>query len=224
MRDFAAATGEHSFQLNFHFDSETNPQIEQAENTVLFISERHENKTGLRLFTFGDNGDWRKKESPISRGYGEKNDAPFMQFASSGAGAQEFFTFLIPTEAGLEKPLVFETEVVGGRAFVVKFLGYWDLFIFADGDRPVQTEFFDTDFRFSWARLSEGESVPEEFVLISGKNFTIGGREIINNQVDFAAARRFGNKLNVRTRDNIFSVSLPQQRSKTLVLNDLDES
>ena len=224
MRDFAAATGEHSFQLNFHFNSETDPQIEQAENTAPFVSETYGDKTGLRLFTFGDNGDWRRKQSPFSKVYGEKTDAPFMQFASSGTGAQEFFTFLLPTEAGLEKPVVFETEVVGGRAFVVKFLVYWDLFIFADGDRAVQTEFFDTDFRFSWARLAEGERIPEEFVLIGGKSFSIGGREIINSQVDFATARRFGNKLNVRARDNIFSVSLPQQRPKTLILNDLDES
>lgn len=88
-----------------------------------------------------------------------------------------------------------------------------DLFVFADGDRVVRTEFFNTDFRFTWARLSTGERLPEEFVLIDGRHFSVGTREIINHPAieNFAIARRFGNKLNVRTDESVFSVSLPQK-------------
>jgi hypothetical protein len=53
--------------------------------------------------------------------------------------------------------------------------------------------------------------LPEEFVLIGGKTFFINNREIVNYPQDlkFVAARRLGNKLNVKTSESIFSVSLP---------------
>ena len=79
-----------------------------------------------------------------------------MRFISKGIGAQEFFTFLLPTENGFTAPEVFETEVSGGRAFVVNFRGFQDLFVFADGEQIVRTEIFNTNFRFLWARLSAG--------------------------------------------------------------------
>jgi hypothetical protein len=117
---------------------------------------------------------------------------------------------------------VIETELAGGRAFVVWFRGYTDVFVFADGEQMIRTEFFDADFRFVWARLNEDASAPEEFVMIDGRNFVVGGREIINRPegLQFLTARRLGNKLNVRTNEGIFSVSLPQHRSHTLVLKN----
>ena len=109
-----------------------------------------------------------------------------------------------------------ETEGAGGRAFVVRIRDYTDLFVFADaGGEIVRTEIFNTNFRFFWARLSAGESLPEEFVMVGGTHFSLGDREIINhpNELEFAVARRFGNRLSVRTNENIFSVSLPRQHS-----------
>jgi hypothetical protein len=145
-----------------------------------------------------------------------------LQFASKGTGAQEFFTFLLPTDSFSSAPEVFETEIAGGRAFAVRFRGYTDIFLYADGDAVIRTEFFDADFRFVWARLSEGEDWPEEFVLVDGKSFSVSGREIVNHptRLKFVTARRLGNKLNVRTSESIFSVSLPQHRSHTFVLKN----
>ena len=166
MRDFVETSGKHDYRLNFHFHDRTDPQIVTAENGINCVSETSETESGLRLFTFGDNGNWEKTKTPISNCYGKKTVAPFIQFASSGIGAQEFFTFLLPTETGVDAPQVYETEVRGGRAFVINFKGYQDLLVFADEGQIVRTEFFNTNFRFLWARLSEGEILPEEFVLI----------------------------------------------------------
>ncbi|MGI8787740.1 MAG: alginate lyase family protein [Pyrinomonadaceae bacterium] len=224
MRDFVATNGKHDYRLNFHFNPKTNPAIEKTENDFSYVGETSDAENGLRLFTFGDNGNWQEKESPISVCYGEKSDAPHLQFASSGIGAQEFFTFLLPSEAGADAPQVLETTVEGGRAFVVDFRGYRDLFVFADGEQIIRTEIFTTNFRFLWARLSEGEGLPEEFVLIGGTHFSLGGREIINypNELEHATARRFGNKLNVNAADGVFSVSLPQKHSTTYILKKQD--
>jgi len=179
-------------------------------------------ESGSQIYTFGDNGDWQLRTSSISNCYGKRNDAPLLQYASNGIGAQEFFTFLLPNETGADAPQVFETEVVGGRAFVINFRGYQDLLVFADGECIVRTEIFNTNFRFLWARLSAGETMPEEFVMIGGTNFSLGGREIINHphELESATARRLGNKLNVKTSDSVFSVSLPQRRSTTYIVEN----
>jgi hypothetical protein len=223
MRDFVETSGRHDYKLNFHFDAATAPTIETGENGNSFVDETSAaSEIGLRLFTFGDNGTWEKRESPISTAYGKKIDAPFLQYASRGTGAQEFFTFILPNETagGSDAPQVFEVEVSGGRAFVINFRGYQDLFVFTDGEQTVRTEIFNTNFRFLWARLNDGETLPEEYVLIGGTNFSLDGREVINypKHLDYATARRFGNKLNVHTSESIFSVSLPQKHSTTYIL------
>ena len=219
MRDFVETSGRHDYQLNLHFVSSANPTIEKAADGAAFI---YEPTSGLRLFTFGDHGEWLKKTNPISNLYGKKVDAPHLQFASHGAGAQEFFTFLLPNETGENAPEVLEIQVSGGRAFVVNFRGYQDLFVLADGEQIVRTEIFNTNFRFLWARLKEGENVPEEFVLIGGTHFMLGKREVVNqmHELDYATARRSGNKLDVETSENIFSLSLPQKHSTTYILKN----
>jgi Heparinase II/III-like protein/Heparinase II/III N-terminus len=226
MRDFVETKGIHDYALNFHFNKQTNPAIESAESGIFCVGETPSDENGWRMFTFGDNGGWQRKESWISDSYGKKTNAPFLRFVSKGTGAQEFFTFFLPASIGYAKPEIFETTVSGGRAFVINYRGYWDLFVFADSDEQiVRTEIFNTNFRFLWARLSPGETLPEEFVMVGGTNFTLGSREIINhpNELKFAVARRLGNRLNVRTSENIFSVSLPQKQSSTRILkNSLD--
>ncbi len=224
MRDFVETGGAHDYRLNFHFHPQTNPRIEQAENGRACVSEKSDAHNGLRLFTFGDHGNWQKKEMPVSDCYGRKTDAPFLQFAASGTGAQEFFTFLLPSDISSGAPHVEETEVRGGRAFVVNFRGYQDLFVFADTDQTVRTEIFNSNFRFLWARLSAGETIPEEFVLIGGTNFSVGSREVINysRPLEYATARRFGDKLNVQTPESVFRVSLPQRNSTSYILKSRD--
>lgn len=228
MRDCIETQGEHDYALNFHFNNGVFPNIESSESGNFCVGETASEKMeGWRLFTFGDNGGWKKKESWISNSYGKKMNAPFLTFASKGAGIQEFFTFVLPSENGFAKSEVYETNITGGRAFVVKYRDYADLFLFADSaEEVVRTEFFNTNFQFFWARLSEGETVPEEFVMIGGTRFTLGTREIINhpNRLEFASARRLGNKLNVKTSENIFSISLPQKKSSTLILKNSEQS
>ena len=227
MRDYVKTNGTHDYALNFHFNKQTNPIIEDTEGGSFCVSETPSNGNGWRMFTFGDNGSWQRKESWISDNYGKKTNAPFLRFVSKGKGAQEFFTFMLPSANGFAKPEVFETAVSGGRAIVVNYRGYWDLFVFADSDEQiVRTEIFNMNFRFLWARLSPGELVPEEFVMIGGTNFTLGNREIINypNELKFAVARRLGTRLNVRTSENIFSISLPQKQTSTYILKNSLES
>jgi len=220
MRDFVDTLGEHSYQQNFNFDSKTSPVIKNL-NGVDYISETNSRGFGLELFTFGDNGKWNRKDGWVSKCYGKRTKAALMQYVSKGVGPQEFFTFMVPNENGFEKPEVVETTVAGGRAFVVNYRDYSDLFVFADGDgQLIRTEFFNTDFRFLWARMSPGDRLPEEFVLINGNNFSLDGRVVVEDPqgLDYAIARRFGDKLYVRTPKNVFNVSLPKNKRNSYIL------
>ena len=226
MRDFVDTLGEHDYKQNFNFDSKTSPIIKNL-NGLDYVSETNSRGFGLELFTFGDNGTWNRKDGWVSNCYGKRTKAALMQYVSKGVGPQEFFTFMVPNEKGFEKPEVVETEVAGGRAFVVNYRDYSDLFVFADGNgQLIRTEFFNTDFRFLWARMSPGDRLPEEFVLINGNNFSLDGRVVVDdpNGLDYAIARRFGDKLYVRTPKNVFNVSLPKtQRKRFILKTDMEE-
>lgn len=215
LRDFVGTTGKHDYYLNFHFDDAVGSLFYKKELAGKCFVEQSDGESFTRIFSFGDNGNWHFREGWVSDCYGRRSRAPVFQFLSSAIGSQEFFTFIMPDFPDTErKPQVDEIEIAGARAFVIGFRGYKDIFIYTDGEQKIYTEFLVTDFRFVWVRITEKNELPEEYVLIDGKNFFLVGREIVNRpfRIDFALARRVGSKLNVRTSDSIFSVSLPQHR------------
>lgn len=225
MRDFAETAGPHDYALNFHFAPDVAPRLYRSEKGKTFVGAKSGNQTGLRIFTL-DSGNWKTEDSWISNKYGEKRTATLASFETRSAGPQEFFTFLLPVDPGFPEPEVVETPAAGGRAFVIKFRDYTDLLVFADAGQIIRTEFFNTNFRFTWARIAPGENEPEEFVLINGSMFALPLREVVNHPktIEFAVARRFGRKLNVRTNQTVFSVSVPQKRSSTFILkNNFDD-
>ncbi len=193
MRDLVETAGEHEFSLHFHFDCDLKPTIGKGGRWI--GDEDH------RLFAFGDNGAWQQKESWVSNVHGNKVNAPFLRFLSTGQGTQEFFTFILPVDHGMPPPEVTEVPTQTGRAFLIKFAGYTDVFVFNDDtDGLVETGIFDTNFRYSWARLSDGQSLPDEFVLIDGNHLVIGGNDIFDMaKVPFSSIRRLGNQLYVKT-------------------------
>lgn len=193
MRDGVETTGAHEYSLNFHYARDVKATV--AGNGEWVGDDDH------RLFTFGDNGSWQQKESWISNNHGNKTNAPFLRFMSSGEGTQEFFTFILPVDAGVGAPDVEEISSPAGRAFVIKYSGYTDIFIYNDEPGTmIENGIFDSNFKYSWARLSTGETVPDEFVLIHGNRLRIGGNDIFETgDCRYAAARRVGEELYVKT-------------------------
>ncbi len=206
MRDLVETAGDHEFSLHFHFDRDLKPEI--GENGRWVGDDHH------RLFAFGDNGAWQQKESWISNNHGNKVNAPFLRFLSSGVGTQEFFTFILPVTGGIAMPDVTEIPTQTGRAFVIKYNGYTDVFVFNDDtNEVVETGIFNSNFRYSWARLSEGETLPDEFVLIDGSRLRIGEDEIVSgSHIAHAAARRLGEELYVKTDKARKTVSLDKPK------------
>ena len=193
IRDIVKTPGDHEYSLNFHFASDVNPRIGKKGNWI--GDDNH------RIFTFGDGGKWYQEEGWISNNHGNKTNAPFLQFVSAGQGTQEFFTVILPVERGVEPPEVTEVPCPRGRAFVIKYNGYNDLFVFNDErGQMIETGIFDTNFRYSWARLSEGETLPDEFVLIDGDRLKINGHEVFEvPRGNNASIRRLGRELYIKT-------------------------
>lgn len=192
IRDTAETTGSHEYALNFHFAADVIPVIGDAGEWV--------GNNGHRIYTFGDHGQWERKESWISRSHESKVNAPYMRYVSDGVGTQEFFSFILPSDVSAEPPTVVERPIPDGRAFVIKFSGYTDVLLFNDEPgRPLGAGLFDSDFQYSWARLS-GDDLPDELVLINGGKFHIGDTCVLEGDIlSFASVRRFGNEFYLKT-------------------------
>lgn len=192
MRDLAETAGSHEYSLNFHFAEGRNPAIGDDGSFVGDDSDR--------LFTFGDNGFWQRREAFISRNHGNKRPASFMRYLSSGEGTQEFFTFIMPVATGQIPPIVTEAAIENGRAFVVKYNGYTDIYVLNDGYGVIDNGVFASNFRHSWARLRDGESAPDEMVLIDGDMLSVGGSEILKiEESSYASIRRYGSEYYIQT-------------------------
>lgn len=194
VRDTVETLGEHEYALNFHFAAGVKTAIGGDGGFV--GGDDH------RIFTFGDNGEWQQKESWISNNHGNKINAPFMRFVSRGAGTQEFYTMVLPVGIGVEPPEVTEMPTRGGRVFVIKYNGYTDLFVFNDEPgQMIETEIFATDFKYSWARMSDAGELPDEFIMIEGDKLRIDVTDIFDEPVNgYAAVRRLGGEFYINAK------------------------
>lgn len=201
IRDLVDTQGEHQYSLNFHFDTGVRTNIGGDGSWI--------GGTDHRIYTFGDNGAWDHKESWISKNHGNRTNAPFMRFISKGSGKQEFFTFIIPMDTGVTPPKVSEVEMASGRAFVIRYAGYMDVFVVNDERSLLDNGIFSSSFRYSWARLSSEEAVPDEFVLIDGDQLVLEGNEAFgSSNVEYAEMRRLGNDVYVKTKQEMRSFPL----------------
>lgn len=192
IRDLVEADGEHEYSLNFHYAHGAQPVIEGGS----WVGD-----AGHRMFTFGDNGSWHRKESWVSTNHANKVNAPFLRFLSTGRGTQEFFTFILPVEEGVLRPVVIEAPASRGRAFNIEFRGRTDVFIFNDTEGLViGNRALDTNFEYTWARIDDADGQPAELVVIGGNTLMIAGRDVLGKlPVKYAAAVREGQEISIRT-------------------------
>ncbi|MFT3746022.1 MAG: alginate lyase family protein [Pyrinomonadaceae bacterium] len=196
VRDVVETKGVHDYSLNFHFDTSARSMIGGDGKWI--------GGADHRIYTFGDNGRWEHKESWISKNHGNRTNAPFMRFVSRAIGKQEFFTFIMPMDAGVTPPEVSVVEMATGRAFVIKYVGYMDVLVVNDEKELVDNGIFSSSFKYSWARLSSEDAIPDEFVLIDGDQMIVERNEaFVSGNTDYAAVRRLGNDIFVKTQEEM---------------------
>ncbi|MEP6946329.1 MAG: alginate lyase family protein [Acidobacteriota bacterium] len=205
IRDLVRANGEHAPTLNYHFPAGTSLSIDREGGFAA--------GDDWRIFIVGDGGEISLSQSPVSTVHAVKQDAPHLTFAAAGRGTQEFFTFIVPVERGCAPPTLREVPVTCGRAFAIGYRGYTDLLMYNDnGSNGIETELFDSNFKITWARVGDAGDGPDEIVLIGGDSFRLGSVDILggSGELEFAAMRKVGRGVNVRTAERRFRVSLPQ--------------
>jgi hypothetical protein len=103
----------------------------------------------------------------------------------------------MPVDDCSEPPIVKETSTPHGRAFVIEYAGYTDVFVYNDDPgESINNGIFTSNFEYSWARLRQNESIPDEIVLIAGNRLVISGCELFEaNAVDSASVLRLGKEL-----------------------------
>lgn len=200
IRDEADAQRVHEYDLHFHFDADVDVSVSGDGSFV--------EGQGFKLHTFGDDGFWQQKESWVSRVHGNKKNAAYCRYSAAGVGKQEFFTFLFPVIG--ESPNVSEVPVDFGRAFVVRTGVFTDLFIFADNQsESTDNGVFASNFRYSWARLTDSGEFPDEMLLIGGDSLSIRGIEIFAGQpLEFANIRRLGKELYISTDEGLWTADI----------------
>ncbi|MDQ3816744.1 MAG: heparinase II/III family protein [Acidobacteriota bacterium] len=202
MRDRAQAEGEHDYELHFHFSPQADSMKDWSD------SEPREDQhrlaaDGLQLFAF--DGAWACRKGWVSSRYGERTDAPVYTFgAKARAGAQEFFTFLIPADRRESQIEVREMELTGARAFEIRVGGRRDFVVAGEG-RLIEVGHVTSDFEWTWARSLAGSNEIEELILLNGRRLSLYGDEIINAgaRVPFA---------HVKLRDGQWSVEIDGER------------
>jgi len=219
VRDRVETSGTHDYELNFHFDTRSDPSIEtgdaatvETENGVAVERENGaavvrtsagDTGAGLDLFAFARGGAWRKHDELHSSCYGVAANAPVCTFAFAG-GAREAFTLLVPHGVAQSAPTsAREIEAVGGRAFELKGEGAaHDLVLVrADNASSIETARLASDFEWTWLRFSGDESEPQELIAIGGRSLSLDGREVLraHARLNYVVARRAGDELIVET-------------------------
>lgn len=210
MRDVVKTNGTHQYDLHFHFAADSDASLEQFEGTTASATERAADKSGLQIFSFTDNGDWRIENGWVSSCYGERSNAAVCTFSSKSECSQEFFSFLIPRRVNDTRVSVREIEAIGGHAFEIKDKGSFDVALVCNSNL-IESNRIKSDFKWAWVRFADDEETLEELVLIDGRSFSFDGQEILNlsKHVDYVVARRNDDKLLFEIDDRILEVALP---------------
>lgn len=210
MRDAVETSGEHRYDLHFHFNADALPMIKEAEEGDSFVNELRADAPGLRIYTFAQSGEWQANEGWVSNCYGARVAAPVKTFTADGTGRQEFFSFLIPQRARDAEMLVHEIEAIGGCAFEIRNSKWRDVLLCGDGTM-VKAGRIASDGKMAWTRFSNDEEMLEEFVLIGGSHLQLDGQEILSatRRAGYAVAHRSGDKLRLEIDGEISESNLP---------------
>jgi hypothetical protein len=211
LRDCVETSGEHHYDLHFHFPADANPVIDPAPSDgSTAVRESQPNRPGLEIFALGRHGAWRREDGWVSPCFAARTAAPVLVFSATGSGNQEFVTVLIPRAEQAPKTAIREIPARGGRAFAIQDGAVRDLLLIGSG-LPVEVEQIVSDFEWTWARMEPAAGAGREFILLGGTFLSIEGRDIFRaaERVSFAVIRYVGEEAVIETDAG----SLPHNQS-----------
>jgi hypothetical protein len=181
--DTGVAVGKHNYELKFHFDPGSKPEIvSNKENSFVYNPPLENQINGLKIFTFCADGEWDIISDWTAPYYGLYIPSLTASFSSEAFNQQKFVTFMLPSSSINDSIVAQEFAARGGRSFKIKFNKNLDWFIYGD-DKIVtaNNNAFVSNFRFAWARFDKNEKTIEEIVLLDGNHFIWNNVEIYSS-------------------------------------------
>jgi hypothetical protein len=200
MRDRVESSGEHLYEWRFHFTDDAAPSVsddQAAESSAKVLREQQQrDKAGLEIYSFGENGVWRRENGWVSPCYAARLPAPVYSFSLHASGAKDFLTFLVPRRAGQRRTTIKEMEATRDYAFEIVDGQTADVLLVNSGE-GIETARFASDFEWSLMRYDRNTDQLQELVLINGQRLQIDRREMIRaaGRIDYVTARRVNDKL-----------------------------
>jgi len=224
MRDTIETTGAHTYETRFHLIPETHLVIEATENFYAVRERGDAAAPALQIFSPAIDGAWQSETGWMSDCYGRRREAPICARSIRATGPQNFVTFLIPHAAPqlMDETRVLELDAQGGRAFSLQMRGDVNDVLLITGGQLVEAGRITTDCAWAWLRFRRGEELPEELILIGGRQLLLDDREIIRaaTPLGYLAARRAGNKWLVETDADVsFSMIAPDASRPDIALS-----
>lgn len=210
MRDRVETTGTHAYDLYFHFAPGTYAHYEKSDDSIASTPDPANERAGLQVFSFIEDGEWNNQEGWVSTCYGARTPSPVFIFSVGGEGESEFYSFLVPRRATDDRVLIHEIEAKGGQAFEIQGAAFRDVLLGGNGSQ-LEVARIRTDFKWAWARFAADDETLEELVLVEGRSFSLDGEELLTSEtiVDYVVARRNGDRLRFEIDKRILEVGLP---------------
>ncbi|MDQ3258240.1 MAG: heparinase II/III family protein, partial [Acidobacteriota bacterium] len=228
MRDTITTAGAHRYQWHYHFAPHAAPFV-RAGPPQRFAGS-NETRTAaheLDILLPGEAAEVHEEEGSVSECYGARTPAPVVVLSTTGAGSQDFMTFLMPR--GKNQPGGVEWREVaatGGRAFAAFVKDGRDLVMVGSNGRRIDAAPFSSDFAWTWARMGRDELVPEELILIDGGYCSLDRREVIKSgqPIGYLIARRVGDEWLVETDASDMLVFTPPVGDGRVVINGIPDA
>ncbi|MCA1816662.1 MAG: heparinase II/III family protein [Acidobacteria bacterium] len=214
VRDRVRSSAPHRYDLNFHLAAGTRARVEGREGADAVRVSDSGGEDLLTLCAFGgDSGSWAVERGWVSRCYGAREPAPVCRFAARGAGAQEFFTFVLPQGARSESATTVEgvrrkSDEARAGVFELRRGAAFDLLLTRDGgeiagdEGSCEDDRLTSDFAWTWARFDEAGALAE-MILIEGRRCSVDGLTIFESRerVACVVVSRDGDEFVVETDD-----------------------
>jgi len=228
VRDRIETKGTHRYDTYLHFAPGTELSVETRGASCLMRAAAESGQTGFEIHGARTDGAWRVEKNWVSPCYGLRERAPVGVRACEGEGAQDFISFLVPCTAVemLRGRRLREIEAAGGRAFEFEGEMERDVLLVGDGMRLIETAHLSSNFSWAWVRFHAKSKTPSEFVLVGGRQLSLGGETIVDagaSSVSYCSARRVGNALEVETDAEEF-LDIETFGAQRVVMNEASSS
>jgi len=186
IRDRVFTTGEHSYELRFHFAAGAQPRRVDSSFTAAIVEESNQ-LPGLELLVAGASGTWSESADWVSERYGQRARATTFTFAARGNGPQEWVTFLIPHRYADQSRSALKSRHSGsGKVFELLNNNGRDILVLPGAAR-LETEWISAECDWALVRFGNDGRM-KQWLVVNGRYIQVDGQMVFEAPERVSAA------------------------------------